>query len=258
LPDYFRNQLTDWVLGCTGTAAPLPVGLLPTNLPKGMILWLANDIGIEASGTGVSAWRDQSGNGADALQGVPASQPALVSGNSGMKAVAFDGKADSMAIIGVPINSLTGMSVFIVSSASIDVFDAGYGLKAILGWQESAAWGGTYFGAYQTSAHFRFGTTQAGNENSVPITFSRTQSFGLNEWVHNGTSDSMLLNGQGLGIFPGKQAAINGVTSAALLGSSLNNSFFSGEVSEVIVYNRALTDAERQAVELYLMGKYRL
>jgi hypothetical protein len=245
-------------LSGSGTAAPPSLGPLPTSLPKGMILWLANDIGVEASGTGVSAWRDQSGNGADALQGVSASQPTLVAGNSGMKALAFDGKAQAMSISGVPINGLTGMTVFIVSSANVDVLDAGYGLKALLGWPESAAWGGTYFGTYQTSAHFRFGTTQAENENTVPIAFSRTQSFGLNEWVHNGTSDTMLLNGQGVGFFPGKQASIHGVTSEVVLGSALNNSFFSGEVSEIIVYNRALTAAERQAVELYLMVKYRL
>lgn len=249
------HQIT---LSGTGTAAPLPIGPLPTNLPKGMILWLANDIGVEASATGVSAWRDQSGNGADALQGIPASQPTLVAGNSGMKALAFDGKAQSMSISGVPINGLTGMTVFIVSSADVDVLDAGYGLKALLYWPESASWGGTYFGTYQTSAHFRFGTTQAGNENTVPIAFSRTQSFGLNEWVHNGTSDTMLLNGRGVGFFPRKQASINGVTSAVVLGSALNNSFFSGDVSEILVYNRALSDAERQAVEGYLMGKYRL
>jgi hypothetical protein len=101
---------------------------------------------------------------------------------------------------------------------------------------------GTYFGTYQSSAHFRFGTTQAGNENNVPIAFNRTQSFGLNDGVHKGTSDTMLLNDHSLGVFPNKQASINGVTSAVLLGSSINDSFFSGDVSEVIVYSRALTD----------------
>ena len=45
-------------------------------------------------------------------------------------------------------------------------------------------------------------------------------------------------------------------TTAPLLGQTNAGSYFSGDIAEVLVYNRALTNVERQAVEVYLAKKY--
>ena len=162
-----------------------------------------------------------------------------------------------MSLASLPIDGSTGMSVFLVSSNATDKSD-GWGNDALLYWPETASWGMTFFGSYQTSSHFRFGTMQTGNELPVSMPFTRTNSFGLNEWMHSGTTDSMWLNGQNVASFAGKVQQINGAGTSALLGEGAYNTFYSGDVSEVIVYNRALLAAEQQAIEQYLMKKYHL
>jgi hypothetical protein len=125
-------------------------------------------------------------------------------------------------------------------------------------WPETASWGCTFFGTYQSTSHFRFGTTQFGNESSVTMPFNRTNSFGLSEWMHGGPTDYMWFNAQNVGTFTGKSPAISGVGNSALLGVGYDNTYYPGDVSEAIVYSRALTTSERQAVEQYLMRKYHL
>jgi hypothetical protein len=242
-------------LSGTGTN-PSGGGDLPTNLPTGMILWLANNAGVVTSGNGVSAWDDQSGNGNSAFQPSAANQPALVHGDGGQNALAFNGSSTFMSIPSLPIDGATGMSVFLVSANSTE-HPMWYGHYAFLWWPETGWWGTTYFGSYQTSSHFRFGTGQAANEPSYQMLFTRTNAFGLSEWMHSGTTDSMWLNGQSVASYPGKLQSINNVGNTAFLGHS-NNTFYPGDVSELIVYSRALSTSERQAIEQYLMKKYHL
>jgi hypothetical protein len=231
---------------------------LPGNLPKGMILWLANDAGLVTTGVGVSHWEDQSGSGNDAVQATAAHQPTVVSGNNGQKALRFDGKAEFMSLPTLPIAGLTGMAVFAVAANTQNVSDAGYGLYPLLFWPETLSWGGTFFGTYQTSSHFRFGTTESGNENTYSPPLNLGSSFGLSEWMHSGTTDSMWFNAQSVASYSGKLQTLNGTVASATLGQGDHNTYYPGEASEIIIYNRALTAPERQLVEQYLMKKYHL
>jgi hypothetical protein len=253
--------------GNGGSAPPPPPppppptpGTLPTNLPQGMNLWLANDIGVVTTGSAVSVWEDQSGTGSDAIQSTAANRPTVVPGNNSQNALHFDGVSSFMSIPSVPIDGLTGMTVFMVSANSQDVSSkAGWGFYSLLSWPETAPnWGETFFGSYQMSSHFRFGTMQIGNENSYQMLFTRTNSFGLSEWMHAGTTDSLWFNGQNMASYTGKSASIAGVGASALLGQGVNKLFYPGDVSEIIVYTRSLASGERQAVEQYLMTKYHL
>ncbi|HEY1945834.1 MAG TPA: choice-of-anchor D domain-containing protein [Bryobacteraceae bacterium] len=238
---------------------PPPTTTLPTNLPKGMLLWLANDAGVITTGTAVSLWQDQSGSGNDAIQSSAANQPTIVTGNNGQHALRFDGQANFMSIPSLPISGLTGMTVFLVTANTQNESSvAGYGRYAFLSWLETLSWGKTFFGTYQTSSHFRFGTTESGNENTYQLPLNLGNSFALSEWMHGGTTDSMWLNAQSVASYSGKLQTINGTASSATLGRGDQNSYYSGEASEVIIYKRGLTTAERQIVEQYLMNKYHL
>ena len=230
---------------------------MPTNLPSGMILWLANNAGVVMNGSSVSQWDDLSGSGNNASQSQGASQPTIVSGNNGQKALHFDGKADFLSVSNLPIDGLSGLTVYMVSASTVDSTDSSC-MSAFLYWPETAWWGATYFGPFQTNSRFRFGTTQISNDASYNFALSRTKSFGLSEWQHNGTSESMWFNGQSIANFSGKQSSLAGIGNVALLGQGYNNSYFTGDVSEVIVYQRALSATERRVVESYLMSKYHL
>jgi hypothetical protein len=237
---------------------PATTPTLPASLPQGMILWLANDAGVMTTGTAVSLWQDQSGCGNDAVQAAPANQPAVVAGNNGQKALRFDGKASFLTIPSLPISGITGMSVFLVSANTQNKPNAGYGLYGFLNWTETLGWGASFFGTYQTSSHFRFGTTQSGNEIAYQMPLNLGSSFGLSEWMHNGTTDSMWFNSQSVASYPGKLQTLMGSGSSVTLGRGDQNSYYPGEASEIIIYNRALTTAERQLVEQYLTAKYHL
>jgi hypothetical protein len=242
----------------TGSTPPTS-GNLPKNLPSGMILWLASNSGVVGEASKVSAWQDQSGNGNNSVQPNLANQPTVVPGNNGQSALRFDGSSSFMSLPNLPINGKTGLTVMLVSSDSKDVsISAGYGWYPILVWDETASWGATFFGTYQSTSQFRFGTTQYGNESVFKMPFNRTNSFGLSEWMHAGTTDYMWFNAQSTATFTGKFRAIAGVGNSAVLGLGPDSTFFPGDVSEVIVYGRALSVSERQAVEQYLMAKYHL
>jgi hypothetical protein len=239
----------------TATAA----STLPNTLPAGMILWLANDVGVETTSSGgVSAWRDQSGNGNDALQSSAGNQPTVEQCicNGQENALHFDGQRSYLKIASLPIAGLTSMTVFIVSSNSQDEPNAGYGDYAVLSWPETSEWGYTFFGTYQTLSHFRFGTTQVGNENTVALPSNVGTSFVLGEWMHNSSNDYMWLNERSVGYYQGELPTIAGVGNTAFLGFGDNDTFFPGDVAEVIVYGRALNTGERRAVESYLTVKY--
>ncbi len=203
------------VTGGTTSAAPIaptppttpPVpgtpSNLPANLPKSMLVWLANDAGVVTKGSGVIQWTDSSGNGNSATQSQAANQPTLVNGDNGQNALHFDGKTSFLSIPNLPIEGLTGMTVFVVSANSTDNTNAS-AASACLYWPETAPWGVTYFSSFQTASRFRFGTTQANNDSSYTFGFPRTQTFGLSEWMHNGTTDSMWFNAQSVGSFSWK------------------------------------------------------
>jgi hypothetical protein len=46
------------------------------------------------------------------------------------------------------------------------------------------------------------------------------------------------------------------VTGAGTIGEGINNKYFNGEISEILVYNRVLSNQEATRVESYLRNKY--
>jgi hypothetical protein len=69
----------------------------PKNI-EGLLLWLRSDKGV-TSGSGVSAWADQSGNGYNATQSTSGKQPLLTASEFGtIPGVVFDGIDDFLEI----------------------------------------------------------------------------------------------------------------------------------------------------------------
>src|SRR5262249_50260822 len=91
---------------------------------------------------------------------------------------------------------------------------------------------------------------------STAVTLNQYQLIGAN---HNGSgSASIYTNGIETG-----QGSINNVNVATRSQNFLgvNNAgslFFTGEIAEVLVYNRTLATSERSAVETYLFRRYQL
>ena len=69
-------------------------------------------------------------------------------------------------------------------------------------------------------------------------------------------TDTLYVNGTAVVSQGGKLAVMNGIRGDAYLGRGDSNTYFNGHIAEVLVYTRALTDADRQSIEAYLRAKY--
>jgi hypothetical protein len=220
-------------------------------------LWLSADAGVTLNSGYISAWADQSGNGTNATQPDPNTQPTfLANAVNGRPALKFDGIGDFMTFK-LPVNGLTGMTMVLVS-VSTDQDGNWNGVEnAPLYWGETASWGTVHLSPFQRMVKFRFGTGQSGN---LPV-YTRPASLGyrysLTTAIKNSSTESLYVNGTQVLTQQGRLAAIANVSDTGNIGRGYNlNTYFSGEIAEVLVYARALMDAERQQVEQYLLGKY--
>jgi hypothetical protein len=247
------GSVTSAVAVLTVLAAPV----IPTNA---VALWLRADAGVSLSGGAVAQWNDFSGNNRHAAQAVAVSRPTLkTAAVGGLPAVRFDGLNDFLTF-NLPVNGLTGLSLFLVAS-STQVQNPGttQAENAALFWNETASWGTVYLSPFQSAVHFRFGTTQIGNRTIYQRPSSAGSGFTLTEAIKNATVDSLFVNGAQVVSQSGKLPAIAGCRTLGNIARGYNdNTYFGGDIAEVLIFDRALTAAERISVEFYLLGKYGL
>src|ERR1700761_6656853 len=97
-------------------------------------------------------------------------RPTVINGNNAQKALHFNGTSSFLSVPSLPIDGLSGMTVFVVSANAPDDTNNGCN-DAFLYWPETAYWGATYFSTFESNARFRFGTTQVNNESKYSFTF---------------------------------------------------------------------------------------
>jgi hypothetical protein len=224
---------------------------------QGLQQWLRSESAPSQFSGGVSIWPDQSGTGHDATQTVQANQPFGAQADGSACKSAFDFGANRFFNFNLPIDSWSQMTVFLVAKSAVDPLSGSWPSEAAaIFWNENASWGNTYVTPYQADVSFRFGTTQVNNQpvytRPVPI----GQDFTITRAVHNGSTDSLYVNGL-LALSQGnKSSALNGTTGAGFIGQGVNNTFFNGEISEILIYNRVLSANEAASVESYLRNKF--
>jgi hypothetical protein len=206
----------------------------------------------------VSSWLDQSAGGAGASQAFAPARPSLVLGAvNGSPAVRFDGVDDFLTFSMSP-NGLSAMTLVLVSSNAVDRDGTGLGVAhAPLFWNETASWGTVHLSPFQSRVKWRFGTGEVSN---LPV-WLRPASIGsawsLTTAVKAGSSESLFVDGQLVGSEAGKQETIQGISPVGNLGRGYNDdTFFAGDIAEVLVYDRALSAAERGQLEQHLLRKY--
>ncbi|MEK7675014.1 MAG: Ig-like domain-containing protein [Verrucomicrobiota bacterium] len=245
--------------GASRNAQPVSVVVNPSAgggpTVTGLALWLKADAGTTLNGATVSEWADQSGQGRMAVQPTAANQPALVPTELGKPALRFDGVNDFLAF-NLPVNGLDGLTIFLVANNRRDIAGTGPANAAIF-WNETASWGTVYLGPFQSHVNFRFGTTQTGNQPTFSYPAPVGSDYLITTALKDRSTDSLYVNGELLWTDAFKSFPIAGCRDFGNLGRGYNdNTYFPGDFLEVLVYTRALTDAERQDVEQYLHAKY--
>lgn len=220
-----------------------------------LVSWFKSDNGVNVSSNKVTSWLDMSFVKNDALQLDSAKQPSFVSNAiSNLPSLQFDGTAD-----------------FLQLGPGFTLFNAGASIFIVT--KPTAVTAGARF--------IDFGNGSTDNN----INLSQPSSTEASLYVYNGPTASYLIapGAVTLNQFQVLNANHTGSTSATLFtniakkaeGSVYNiNSvlrtnnfigtdyakslFFNGEVAEILVYNRALSDSERQDVDGYLFARYQL
>lgn len=259
----YRNG-SGWLVNRSkiGLLLMLPFGIasaqtspVPVN---GLKLWLKGDSGVILSSGRVSKWTDQSGSGTNAVQTAASNQPLLIgTAINGKPAVRFDGVGTFMTF-NLPLNGLSAITLVLVATSTQSLNGGSSGVaNAPLFWNETASWGTVHLSPFQGVVRYRFGTGQLNNLPSFTRPLGIGNAPSVTVAVKNGTAESLFVDGNNVLTQTGKLASIANVKSTGNLGRGYNdNTYFGGDVAEVLVYNRALTDSERQAVEAYLRGKY--
>ncbi len=223
----------------------------------GLQLWLRSESAPSPFAGTVASWPDQSGNGNDATQTVEANQPSGVQGDGNACQPAFLFGGNQYFNFNLPIDGWGQMTIFMVAKSSVDPPASSWPSEAsAIFWNENAYWGNTFVTPYQKSVPFRFGTTQVGNQPVYQRPITIGQDFTITRAVHDGTTDSLYVNGLMALSQTNKLDALSGTTGAGYIGRGINNTYFQGEISEILVYNRVLSVDEANSVESYLRNKF--
>jgi hypothetical protein len=228
------------------TVSPAPLETLPR---EGLALWLRAETGVRTAPDGrVQAWSDQSDHGHEAVPRAPEQQPQHISATeTSHAALRFDGLDDTLVI-----GSLTGRRprltlLLMLKPAGLPAH--GHSVGAIGGWRQFWFHSNERGGIYVQSGT---GTRIAPDDGPGPGTLV------LGEWqlftyVTDGNSASLYGNGVLLARKPaGRGAPWDGFQ----LGHPQAVRALAGDVGEVVLYDRALPDDERRAVEEYLRNDF--
>ncbi len=221
-------------------------------------VWLKADaLAGLTDGASVSDWPDMSGHGYDAIQTISANQPTYVANAiNGQPAVRFNSVNQDYLWFYRPVQDDFTM---------IFVFKSTQGVNTGLNFWEGAGLvngeqGGTVndfgtslnasgqilagVGNPDTSIH-----SGTGLNNGQPhvVTFKRIKSIGAIYLYVDGTPVSAAVGGK---------QSLTSPNRLILAAQQTLNNYFSGDIAEVQIYNSALADADRTALERALKCKY--
>lgn len=241
-------------------------GFTPDDL-TGLELWLASDVGVTASGGFASAWADQSGNHHDAVQASASAQPTYVAlGQNGLPVLRFDGNSWMKLPPGFADFS-AGLSVFVVvhptASAQFHAprfFDFAPSYGSLASSVLFVRYGSTntelFFQTYQGTTPGAYVDVKNAIFDGVWQRLAVVQAGGV-----PGMSTVTTIYKDGAPLGSGTVAVADYVVRASnLIGKSnlAADTNLRGDVAEILLYARELTDAERSSVDGYLKTKWGL
>lgn len=207
----------------------------------GLKLWVDASMIPQADSSAVTQWNDLSGNGFHATQGTSAKQPTLKTNIlNGLPIVRFDGVDDFLAH--TYDNNSQPFTCFAIAKRSAgpvayqNIIQAGNPLitARLL---SSANWG-AYFTADKPSSYSIDGV--------FTIMSLVCRSNTDIDFVTNGTLEA---SAGGAWFYGAARKAIGA-------GTNTGADYLTGDIAEILVYNRALSTSERRRIEKYLSIKW--
>jgi len=219
---------------------------------SGLALWLdASDPSSYTVSTGVSEWRDKSGNNRTFAQSTENNQPAVTTLSSGKTVFTFDGANDSLTSQ-TSLSLSSTHSVFAVvlpRIRKIGVFLSGV-TGAELQYGDGSSFSGSKFGAFGIGrAVYGGGDITTGVRQIVSVVCSgSTMPTNLSMWT-NGVGGPVSVVTAG-----GDVTAA--MTTPLTIGTSSGNQFWDGQIAEILIYDNAVSTIRRASIERWLGGKW--
>ena len=231
---------------------------LPTQI-SGLTLWLdANDSGSlyqVSNGTNpalnnndfIGLWKDKSGNSNNATQSTASLRPYVVaSGQNSKNIIRFPYAAWNAATgpyMNATIGSLSAYSVFIICKFRTNEY---YSMVLTGGSNQFEVRN------YSTTGYIEWNIAGGYFPRD---TVSNVGSYILIELTRSGSDYTLYKNGISVGT--SNNASSLNIGSTIFISSRSGNSYyFDGDMAEMLIYNSALTLAQRQQVEAYLNQKW--
>ncbi|MBB5353237.1 hypothetical protein HNR46_003492 [Haloferula luteola] len=224
---------------------------------ESMLVWLRGAVGAEVDGSsGVEVWRDLSGKGHDAAQSAEAQRPLwMVDGVGGAPGLEFDGAND-----------------FLQLPEGFDDFDDGFTAMFVVRPNEVGNWqrfvdlsrgvnfANIFVGRYGTTGDFTYdlrGSNGSGNLRAADTIQPLGNAIFTVSQLADG-SVKLYKNGSLVAedaTFPLPQNILRTVN---LIGKSpwSSDAYYSGTMAEVVIYQTALGDLERETFEQEIRAVY--
>jgi len=235
-------------------------GFDPRHLSTPLLVWCRADAGVESNGSTVSKWRDMGGRGRDFAQATAGNQPALrASGQGGRPEMVFDGSddvfggADLYAMLNDPADWTIllvvrgwswGRSSLLRSARGALGAPVGGGSWLYIGVSDEAG-DGLGFG-YYNSGHFVGHGDDSHGEGDAAIMAGVCDSGDITARI-NGVAGSTVSGGPGLG---------SSATTLELGKGNANLEYWDGAISEVLIFDGALSAQDIGITEDYLADRY--
>ncbi len=221
-------------------------GFAPTDL-AGLQLWLDASQGVTTDGTTpavdgdlVAQWNDQSGNARNATQSSGANKPTFKTNIfTGRPVLRFTGSHYLTTTSFLTSSYNTALTFFIVANKSTT------GLQVATS-NQGAVW---YTGRSNSLVYYESALTPS-EKRLVGSDLDRS----VETFRYNGAQKTLRRNGAGGSVAATGNLGLNGALTIGRLSSG--GFRYNGDIAEIILFQRALTDPEVAAVEQYLREKY--
>jgi len=220
----------------------------------GLNLWLKASIGTETASSAVKYWHDLSGNNFDASQETSGARPTLTTSTVGAgtkNVVAFNGANDQF--LDLPKGMATGFSMFIIAKPTDT------GTKRFVDLSDQDA--GNIQVSVQSTNAMRYRVFNPSQSTLDSATLS-TSVHKLYEIVQDGASTNAAIYTNG-SLPPVTSTSMNTIVSGARSSNFIGRDFggghanyFSGEIAEILIFSRAVSDDERRGIEAYSFAKF--
>lgn len=251
-----RSSVSTDAYDAVSNTLSYPVGLIPS----GAKLWLKSDSGTTLSGSAVSAWADQSGTGNNVSQSNNPNMPTYVENAvNGRPVIRFTGTGQILQSTSQVLSGSTAFTTFTVGKLNELRSPANYQYFWWNGGDTSNVGYGCYL--YPTTPQilrYAWGSNSAslsdpsaavvGTLYTLSSRFSGGASGTHEMWINGGVSSPVSRTKTSAGLS-------GGAFSVGNYGPSAGYGLY-GDVAEILIYDRSLTDTERQNVYSYLSARW--